>query len=193
MRRWLFNILSVLSLVLCAATGAAWVRSYWVCDNVRLTLVRNHLNGYGGGVLVAHGEAEGFLSWDSQPASQPRRAGLHLDHDSLRPAGRLMFDGSFRLVRAVSVVNGVSAPLPVVYFDLPLWAAVVPLLILPAFAVFRHRRRPTPGCYPRCRYDLRASKDRCPECGWSIPADFPRPNSGAVEQAKDGRDIPSQT
>ncbi len=34
MRRWIFNILAAVSLVLCLAVAGLWVRSYWCCDNV---------------------------------------------------------------------------------------------------------------------------------------------------------------
>ena len=36
MKRRLLNLLTVLSLVLCVAAVALWVRSYWRCDDVRV-------------------------------------------------------------------------------------------------------------------------------------------------------------
>lgn len=55
--------------------------------------------------------------------------------------------------------------------SLRLWQATPPLLILPAlqaWSIARHHRRKSRarrGLCPTCAYDLRASPDRCPECG----------------------------
>ena len=54
---------------------------------------------------------------------------------------------------------------------LPPWAVVVATGTLPAVRYARHRRRRAArfrkarGLCPACGYDLRASPDRCPECG----------------------------
>ena len=52
---------------------------------------------------------------------------------------------------------------------IPHWAVILPLLfigIIPFFKIWRRRkRRATVGYCAQCGYDLRASKDRCPECG----------------------------
>jgi hypothetical protein len=51
---------------------------------------------------------------------------------------------------------------------LPLWFPLVLTAIGPARVLMRwkrHRSRRKHGCCPDCGYDLRASSDRCPECG----------------------------
>jgi hypothetical protein len=57
-----------------------------------------------------------------------------------------------------------------VYLHSPRWfplvvTAILPTLAIAAFAVRRRRFRRRPGYCVSCGYDLRASPDRCPECG----------------------------
>ena len=60
---------------------------------------------------------------------------------------------------------------------IPYWALVIPggiaTVICVRRAILRHheRRRMKRGLCLRCGYDLRASKERCPECGTAIPAE----------------------
>ena len=52
-------------------------------------------------------------------------------------------------------------------FALPLWLLFLLTATLPTLALIRHRRRhrdPSNQC-PACSYDLRATPNRCPECG----------------------------
>ena len=52
------------------------------------------------------------------------------------------------------------------------WLLLLPTLPLPLIAIVRHRRRrqrETNNLCPTCGYDLRATPDRCPECGTSAP------------------------
>ena len=77
------------------------------------------------------------------------RIGFYADH---RWDGTWM-SGSFRLIAVPD------------WFLLALFA-LLPLLWLRA--AWSRRRRPPPGrCI--CGYDLRASKERCPECGTHVP------------------------
>ncbi|HEY2585846.1 MAG TPA: zinc ribbon domain-containing protein [Tepidisphaeraceae bacterium] len=61
------------------------------------------------------------------------------------------------------------------YWELvfPLWllpaAFALPVLLTWALAVIRRRRRIRHGLCPACGYDLRASTERCPECGAPTP------------------------
>ena len=54
------------------------------------------------------------------------------------------------------------------------WKVAVPLAVLPAIwlagiaAAWRRSLRPRAGLCKACGYDLRASRDRCPECGTAI-------------------------
>jgi hypothetical protein len=51
----------------------------------------------------------------------------------------------------------------------PYWALAVVTVVMPACWIIR--RRPVPkGRCPACGYDMRATPDRCPECG-AVPAE----------------------
>ena len=60
---------------------------------------------------------------------------------------------------------------------IPYWQILLLGAILPAWraASWARRKRIKPGRCRRCGYDLRASKDRCPECGEAIPDRDPVP------------------
>lgn len=61
------------------------------------------------------------------------------------------------------------------YVRIPYWAVTLAMLVLPGgvclrTALRRHRHPRGAGFCSACGYDLRASKDRCPECGRRVPS-----------------------
>jgi len=57
------------------------------------------------------------------------------------------------------------------FLTLPFWSLAVLLSALPTWSVIgllRSRWHKNPGCCRRCEYDLRATRERCPECGTRI-------------------------
>jgi hypothetical protein len=54
---------------------------------------------------------------------------------------------------------------------IPQWFVAIAAILV---ARFKRTRAPRVGFCPKCGYDLRASKERCPECGTLIPLDKTR-------------------
>jgi hypothetical protein len=67
-------------------------------------------------------------------------------------------------------------PLHYWFVTIPYWALVMMFVALPLVWTVRRRREAATsrrGCCPTCGYDLRATPDRCPECGTSPPVPNP--------------------
>jgi 4-amino-4-deoxy-L-arabinose transferase-like glycosyltransferase len=150
LRRKLFTILAALSLLLFVATTALWVRSYWVCDNwirystdiVRIATSRGqigiHRNDQWGGPPPP-------AQWEHFRRRHSYGGPMFATYASVTPMGK---------------------PIRLVYF--PLWLPTIVFVIAPTLWLVPHRRRAKRlrlGLCPTCGYDLRATPERCPECG----------------------------
>jgi hypothetical protein len=146
--RILLNGVTVASLVLCVATSAAWVVSYFAYDAVGFWPSPVERRVYG--VVSNHGTI--------YVASLPEGSGgsrWRWRHDTGRVRGPLIAGtAGFAFRRERGFVVGV-----------PYWVVCPALVVLPAWRWARRRRSAAPGLCSQCGYDLRATPHRCPECG----------------------------
>ena len=160
-----------MSLALCLVTAALWVRSYWrrddlICsqgdpENTICTVISDH------GVL-------GFCYWQGR-LLQVRKLELNCGQSGemdlafylrMSPRGGSLFGFGYEF--------NPSGPgmYPQVILGIPDWFGCLLLLVAPTLGLWRRhrlRRRIAKGLCLTCGYDLRASTERCPECGTPIP------------------------
>ena len=174
LRRIIFNGLTVMSLLLCIATAGLWVRSYKVQDfwdyycpgavgsehlisslgRVEFTYTTDH-----GGIMYPHGD----LVEDPAPpyvlkVAEGRGVTIIVD--------RIGFGYWTETGKVFSLETRTWGCL------LPFWFLTLLTSLLPGTRLLlflRRRRKRSESFCQKCGYDLRATPDRCPECG-TIPA-----------------------
>ena len=165
LRRRVFTALSVLSLLLCVATLALWGRSYRYVDRVRWIGIYETTHQYF--ALESHRGLCALRSsrQDNRGLPIPENPGWAYltartgDPLSFLPKERFLGFGYVHVGRINRTVW------------LPHWSLALLFAILPALhlrAAIRLRRLNRIGHCPRCGYDLRATPERCPECGHTI-------------------------
>jgi len=161
MRRRSLNLLTALSLLVCVAAVALWVRSGFVTDTLEINLGRNDIE-----IQSFHSRC--VVMWTRslyQPGTRVRwesfdnANGGYSDFRS-KDFGR--FDARWWSFRDP---DSTSLDLAFPHGCVAAVAALGPVIDL---ARLRTRRRRHAGSLcPTCGYDLRATPGRCPECGRS--------------------------
>ena len=155
--RILINARTVLSLLLCLAMAALWVRSYRDGDRVIW-------NGNGRCLWVAFSRGQcmaggGFTIADPSIRHDRLPSPTYLDEMWPLMASEPWQCGDF-IIDAHEWPQWYKATAPA-------WALASLTTLLPGIAVIRRSRRfrrPKGFCVV-CGYDLRATPERCPECG----------------------------
>lgn len=167
MRRRMFAVVSVLSLVLCLAMAALWVRSYFVLDAWG---VGWRMNDFGISSVLG---CMGLEVENSGMFGAPGHDSIPIANDRWFYASGLPLHGfGFRFRLKPRPFYATAARYYGLQIVIPDWFLVVALLAGPLLLWWRRRRAAMRQRYflcPTCGYDLRASTDRCPECGTAIP------------------------
>ncbi|HWE97016.1 MAG TPA: hypothetical protein VG269_23845 [Tepidisphaeraceae bacterium] len=178
MARRISLLLSLLSTALLLATLTFWYRSRHHVDIATFCTPAGYYQGLAaqhGGVLLFFSTIPGGKesAWETHHASTTTDDQQYIDfRDSLfaPPAERFSHLG-FRLAGGILTLTPQLITRYTV-LALPYWFLVIVFGILPLgpfrAAWQRHKRRRRGLCLA-CGYDIRASTDRCPECGAAIP------------------------
>ena len=174
MKRRLANAFLACCVLVAAAAAAMWVRSYWRMDqlthaqpgrqsavaSVRGRIVFDTMGDAHVPLRPRAGVGDWFL--EKYPLRKPFV--IFIDHPSARARRFLGF--------AYADVGSVGyATRRLTALAIPYWSIVLTLAIAPTTSLLLARRRRWKQLHRRCLtcgYDLRATPDRCPECGTAI-------------------------
>jgi hypothetical protein len=191
MKRWLINLLAGMSLCACLSCVGVGIRSLWVLDQwfcqwdevqpPTASLERMSVESGWGVVQFLRDVAAYSYGVGNQPPQ--RRSGFgHRTYPAEYPRGPTQAGG--RTLLGFYFGQG-SLPLPgdpganterYLLIVVPIWSLIALTAILPAMGFIRWRRerrrrtRIAAGLCLVCGYDLRATPDRCPECG-TVPVE----------------------
>jgi hypothetical protein len=192
-KRRLYNLAAAVSLVLCVATVALWARSYCAADGREVTLkvtdAQNASVTRRSVILSSfRGSMDGTYLWFMGPKVSRAGAGRRIDwsvdawtnqpqdvipvHD---PAERWRAS-AYRSLMGFGYSQGGRHGERSLSFFVPHWALAALAASVPSLWWLGRRRRrisQRDGLCPTCGYDLRATPDRCPECGMAAATTAP--------------------
>jgi len=182
--RWLVNVLSALSVLLCLATAALWILGLWVAIHARTNSGLWYIHTEANIVTIYHqlaaepGQLRGAsFGWYRPSPLEYKAFGWH----PFREKGRHWWND-------LGLSGGPNSPYnaTVVAYTVPFWLPFLATAVPAALTVgrFLRKRKLKEGHCRKCGYDLRATTDRCPECGTPVPAGhkptLPDPPPGRV-------------
>jgi len=160
MRRLIFNAAATLSLLLCLFLIYSWLRSFLPAP-LRFESVDGALMlVWSEGVIPSGPDADIF-----NPASE-KFMGIRELMKSINIRSDRKWMG-FRAITSGGVFHAQNYHI----FAIPYWVLVPPTALLPISWILsrrRQRHRASAGHCLSCGYDLRESKDKCPECGTAV-------------------------
>ena len=165
MKRRLFNLASAVSLLLCATTVAAWLDSHFYTHAIWCSRPT-----WSVGVLSKQG---GFIVHSTGRIARPGWIRLRKRTDNSRwplHYEELFDHHAFGFGYAAGKPTSAG---PSHGFAVPYWLPAG-LFAMTAWRAWRRGRYSATGVCPICRYDLRATPDRCPECG-TVTKQFRKP------------------
>jgi hypothetical protein len=173
--RRLFNLPVAVSLLLCVVTVALWVGSYVRCAYLHSRFCHGHFDGdrqWRGYFLASCRGQLAFeleeIGYPTHPASAPTERWSAEDAVGLRtPTLRgLPFPTTLGFRYAHEYTVAPSGTLRDIRVAIPFWFLLLGSLLYPLFKLLSLlRKRQQFGVCPTCGYDLRATPERCPECG----------------------------
>lgn len=162
---WLFNLAAGVSLVLCVAFAGLWVRSMYMGDLI--SVVGRDAMGIRSELGLIHVSISRAAAWERRPSRHEA-----WPHDpSYSPwsqLGRNWWDG----LGFGHYIGWTASGYQIDQYVLPYYFLVVVTALLPGLFIglflirtLFSRRRSNRGLCAKCGYDLRATPERCPECG----------------------------
>lgn len=184
MRRWTYHLLASVSLLICVGMAVLWIRSYFAYDDL---LYKSSIAAHAGERRTGVESQAGFLifyhSVNDQgfTSSGIREVGYWITYSAaLEPGLPSPLDAVDHRFAGFGykseVIAGRSGGVRTAYNNtqvmIPFWFLVALFSLVPARWMWRRRRdrsRRRAGSCRHCGYDLRATPDRCPECGHQVP------------------------
>jgi hypothetical protein len=158
-RRWLFNGLVALSLLLAVVTATLWITGYSSANTGEWLHFRSHGTPTKWDFHARPVRGELYFMWTL------RDDGNWMDTRYYNASRNFLGFGENHQPRSAAPPPDRAMHLGVVI--LPLWlplfiSAAIPLIWL---GQWKRRKTVRAGLCALCGYDLRATPDRCPECG----------------------------
>jgi hypothetical protein len=176
----------MVSLLLCLATAAMWVRSHWFYDSFGGEWSSVHRFRRGGFLNSSQGRMQ--VGW--WVCSEHDSTAAEFGHYSFEGANDLMPGHElmgFAYAHPVQTVQADDAGNPMPWYSethtlmAPYAFVLLVTGALPTISMVQrrtHRQWRGRNCCLSCSYDLRATPDRCPECG-TIPQTAQAPPASA--------------